>query len=155
MKQLNIFIQEKLKLNKDIEIDEYIEHPKDRIELRKIIEERLKKDKDADLNDIDISKIWTLNFLFQHLDPHNINISKWNTSNVKHMNGVFLNCDNFDCDLGDWDVSNVQDMYAMFNGCDKFTGEGLEKWKPSSNINMQQMFESCKSLKNKPSWYHE
>lgn len=127
--------------------------PEDRVKLREIIQERLKEDKDADLNDIDISEIWTLNFLFQDLDPHNIDISKWDTSSVKHMNGVFLNCKNFDCDLGDWDVSNVQDMYAMFNGCKKFKGEGLENWKFASVVNMKQMFDNCPLDQNPPKWY--
>ena len=154
MKQLNQYIIEKFKINsKTVNKKEYSCKPKDRIELREIIQDRLKEDKDADLNDIDISDIWTLNFLFQNLDPHNIDISQWDTSNVKHMNGVFLNCKNFNCDLSNWDVRNVQDMYAMFFGCEKFTGDRLEDWQPFSINNMEQMFNNCKSLKNKPSWY--
>ena len=156
MKQLNQYIIEKFKISsKTVNKKEYSCKPKDRIELREIIQDRLKEDKDADLNDIDISSIWTLNFLFQDLDPHNIDISQWDTSNVKHMNGVFLNCKNFNCDLSNWDVSNVQDMFAMFNSCKKFKGEGLENWKVNLKTNTKQMFQYCDNLQNKPSWYKE
>ena len=153
MKNIICFIIEKLKLNKDIKFDEYTCHPKDRFELSDILEERLKEDKNADLNDIDISKLFSLNFLFKALDPHNIKIDQWNTSNIKHMQGVFMGCKNFDCDLSNWDVSNVEDMYGTFYGCRKFTGQGLENWNPKKCKNFIYTFEKCTSLKNKPSWY--
>ena len=154
MIKINDFIQEKLKLNKDIKVDEYTCHPKDRFELSDILKERLKEDKNADLNDIDISKLSSLNFLFKGLDPHNIKIDQWNTSNIKHMQGVFMGCKNFDCDLSNWDVSNVEDMYGTFYGCKKFKGEGLENWKVKA-INTIQTFEGCYSIKKIPSWYEK
>ena len=62
MKQLKEFINEKLHVG-NYKKQEYICQPKDRLELKEIIEERLKNDKDANLNDIDISNLFTLNFL--------------------------------------------------------------------------------------------
>ena len=153
MKQLNNFIQEKLKIDKDIKIDKYNYHPKDRFELIEILKEKLEEDKNADLNDIDISKLFSLNFVFKGLDPYNIKIDEWNTSNIKHMQSVFMGCRHFDCDLSKWDVSNVEDMYGTFYGCRKFTGQGLENWKPKKCKNFIYIFEQCTSLKNKPSWY--
>ena len=155
MKQINDYITEKFKINsKTVDHLETIK-PKDRFELKNILKERLQDNKDADLNDIDISDMFTINFIFQGLDPHNIDISEWDTSNVKHMNGVFYDCKNFNCDLSNWDVSKVQDMYAMFKGCEKFKGEGLENWKVNPKANMVAMFFACKSLENNPSWYNE
>ena len=121
MKTIDTYINEKLNLSK------YTCKPKDRLELKKIIEERLKEDKDANLNDIDVSDITDMHNLFYQLDPHNIDISEWDVSNVKDMLGMFYDCENFNSDLSEWDVSNVKDMDFMFDG--------------------------CTSLKNTPDWY--
>ena len=75
MKQLNTYINEAL-IKKDTKIDKYTYHPKDAAELRSIIEELLdERGKDADLNDIDTSAIKNMSWLFEDLDPHNIDIS--------------------------------------------------------------------------------
>lgn len=76
MKNLTNFIQEKYPI---YEGNQYTCKPKDKFELRKILEERLAKDKDANLNDIDVSQITDMGYedfrdntgLFEKLDPHN------------------------------------------------------------------------------------
>ena len=121
MKNLKSIIQEKLRLCKDTKVEKtYNYHPKTREELRKILEERLEKDKNANLNDIDVSNITdmgTTNFigLFEDLDPHNIDISEWNVSKVTNMRGMFYSCTHFNSDLNNWNVSNVTNMVHMFN----------------------------------------
>ena len=152
MKELKHYITEKLVLNKSNAKQEYAYRPKDRIELRKIIEEKLKEDKDADLNDIDVSQITDMTELFYELDPHNIDISKWDVSNVEDMANMFLGCKNFDCDLSSWNVSKVTDMYCMFNGCKKFDCD-LSSWNVSNVKSMAGMFYRCTSLKNIPRWH--
>lgn len=128
MKNLTRFIIERLKLDRSTKIDNYKYHPKNYDELKDLIKELLEeRGPDADLNDIDISKITDMAGLFMNLDPHNIDISKWDVSNVENMRYVFYNCKNFNCDLDEWKVKKVHDMKNMFTG--------------------------CKSLKNKPSWY--
>ena len=129
MKSLKEIILEKLKIGSKTKVITYSCHPKDKNELIDIIKERLDKDKDANLNDIDVSKIIDMSKLFKGLKPHNIDISEWDVSNVETMDDMFYNCDKFNCDLSKWDVSNVENMNYMFGG--------------------------CKSLKNKPSWYKE
>ena len=110
MKTITNYIQEKLNLSNGII------KPKDKDELIKIIEERLDKDKDANLNDIDVSGITDMFNLFLDLDPHNIDISEWDVSNVKDMTMMF--CDsNFNNDISNWDVSNVKDMDYIFVEC--------------------------------------
>ena len=133
MNNIKQYIQEKLILNKTIKHINYTCHPNNWEELREILEERLAKDKNANLNDIDVSHITSMyNYkknksLFKGLDPHNIDISEWNVSNVEDMSCMFNGCYKFNCDLSNWDVSNVEDMYYMFD--------------------------YCKSLTNKPNWY--
>ena len=189
MKNIKDIIQEKLILNKTIKSYKY--HPKDKFELREILEERLAEDKNANLNDIDVSQITDVGYtnnqngkefnpLFKGLDPHNIDISKWDVSNIKRMNCMFDGCEHFNCDLSKWDVSNVENMYCMFDGCkhfncdlsnwnvrkvkdmrymfdgcENFTGKGLEIWDIKNIICMYYMFDGCNSLKKLPSWYHE
>ena len=126
MRQIANYITEALHLNKDSG-KKYTCCPKDQDELRSIIKERLEKNKDADLNDIDVSEIDDMSNLFSDLDPHNIDISKWNVSNVKWMNAMFMGCKNFNCDISNWNVSNVEYMNFMFYGCYEFNCN-LSEW---------------------------
>ena len=157
MKTIDNYIIEKLKIGKTTK-QQYTCQPKDRDELRKILEEQLAKDKNADLNDIDVSQIRDFGAkrnmgLFEGLDPHNIKIDKWNMSNAIDMNCMFYECINFDCYLGDWDVSNAKTMMGLFYKCEKFEGNGLENWNVSSDTVLYSMFMDCSSLKNRPDWY--
>ena len=145
MKNLQSIIQEKLRLSKDTKVDIYNYHPKTREELRKILEERLASNPDANLNDIDVSNITDMGpdasniGLFENLDPHNIDISEWNVSNVTNMGYMFDRCENFNSDLSKWDVSNVINMDSMFYKCKNFNSD-LSKWDVSNVKNMYSMF---------------
>ena len=155
MKNLNQYVIERLRINKDISPIKYKYHPKKYgtllFLLHKLIEER---GPDADLNDIDITELNDISYLFKNIDPHNINISKWDVRNIGNMHGMFWGCKNFNCDLSNWDVRNVKNMGNMFHNCENFNCD-LSKWKPINVWNMNAMFDGCKSLKNKPSWYKE
>ena len=99
-------IHEGLKLGSSkIKINNYSVRPKTLEELQDILKERIAKDKDADLNDIDISEIDDLKFCFFTLHPGNIKVDKWDISNVKNMYYMFYECDKFNGDLSSWDVS--------------------------------------------------
>ena len=128
MKLINNYIQEKLVINKDSKAQtKYSCQPQTKRELQKIIIERLKKDKNADLNDIDVSKITDMSELFIGLDPHNIDISKWNVSNVTNMERMFYCCNDFNSDISKWDVSKVKNMRSMFVSCKNFDSD-LSQW---------------------------
>ena len=114
-------------------------------ELRKIIKDRLKEDQNADLNDIDVSNITDMSYLFFELDPHNIDVSEWDVSNVRYMNYVFDGCEKFNSDLSNWDVSNVKDMEGMFWKCANFNSD-LSRWNVSNVENMSYMFWMCKNF---------
>ena len=158
--------------------------PEDFDELRSLLEQLLEeRGKDADLNDIDVSKITTFyngdNYfgLFEGLDPHNIKIDLWNVSNVINMFSTFDGCKNFNSDLSKWDVSKVKNMAFMFKYCENFNSDlsnwnvskveymrwmfndcknfncDLSKWDVSNVKNMFDMFGRCNSLTKIPNWY--
>ena len=128
MKQLNNFINEKLKITTNTNIRKYSYFPKDKEELKEIIKQLIEeRSYNANLNDIDTSKITTMHHLFHGLDPHNIDISEWDVSNVDDFECMFWNCDKLDCNLDKWNIK--KDAY------------------------MDYMFLGCNNLKNKPKWY--
>ena len=180
MKQLNQFINEyiiKKKLDKPIDSEDHYEYyPETKKELIKNIVEVFNSGK-TNLNCIDTSKITDMSNLFDSSNYNksldNIDISKWNVSNVKYMQfmfdgyenfncdlsnwdvskvenmkGIFSWCKNFNCDLSKWDVSNVTNMDFMFDNCNKFDCD-LSKWNVSNVLNMISMFANCISFKGK------
>ena len=152
MRSLDNKIQERLVINSKSKTHSI--QPKNTDELKKRIQERLNEDKDADLNDIDVSKITDMTELFYELHPHNINISEWDVSNVTDMRYMFYGCHDFNSDLSQWDVHNVKDMHWMFQYCEKFDCD-LENWNISKVDDIENMFSYCSNLKNTPSWYKE
>ena len=112
MKNLKDIIQERLHINKDTKIV-YNYHPKKRLELNKLINKLIEERGDeADLNDIDTSKITNMSKLF-YVSSFNGDISNWDVSNVQYMYSMFRHSE-FNGDISNWDVSNVKDMGAMF-----------------------------------------
>ena len=88
MKNLKDIIQERLHINK-YTTNYYNYHPKTKEELKELIRKLIKeRGNDADLNDIDTSKITDMNSLFDRSE-FNGNISKWDVSNVKDMFAMF------------------------------------------------------------------
>ena len=128
MKNLNQYITEKFKISKDNSKITYNYHPKDGHELKDLIIELIKeRGNEANLNDIDVSNVETMKWMFSY-SKFNGDISEWNVSNVTNMSWMFWQS-KFNGDISKWNVSNVKDMNGMFSG------SPLEK--------------------NPPVWYHE
>ena len=146
-------IQEGLKLGSS-KIKLYKEFPKDLDELREILKERLEKDKNADLNDIDISKISNMGATFMYLDPHNIKIDLWDVSHVVDMTSMFAGCKNFNCDISRWDVKSSQSFNNMFYQCENFDCN-ISNWKIDKHIPHHSMFIGCDKMTwdKKPNFY--
>ena len=88
MKSLTYYIQEKLIIKKNKAVN-YKYFPKTQPELKNIIEQRIEHEgNNVDLNDIDVSNITNMSYLFANTD-FNGNISDWDVSNVKDMSGMF------------------------------------------------------------------
>ena len=153
---LNNYLNEAL-INKNSKVQIYKYSPKNTFELRRILEIRLKEDKNANLNDIDVSNITDMTYqidatekgLFRRLDPHNIDVSEWNMSRVTNISYLFAGCKNFNCDLSKWDVSYVTDMTRTFLKCESFIGKGLSNWNIEEVEHVISMFCGCKNFDGK------
>ena len=113
MKSLKSYIQEKLIIKNNKSIN-YKYFPKTKDELKNIILKRIKDEgNEVDLNDIDVSNITDMSYLFEKID-FNGDISRWDVSNVIDMNCMFGECTHFNGDISRWDVLNVKNTKNMF-----------------------------------------
>lgn len=162
MKQLSTYINEKLVLNKNtFKGRAYKYFPKTHDELKDIIIQLIKDNKDEDvidLNDINTSEITDMSKLFyevsEQVNPKNlkkIDISEWNVSKVTNMFNMFWFCGELKSvgDLSSWDVHEVTNMCGMFQGCDSLESIGdLSSWDISSVKYLHYMFYHCQKLKS-------
>ena len=152
MKHLNTYITEyiiKKKLDEPIDSEDHYNYcPKTKLELIEIIKNLL-NDNQTNLNIIDVSKITDMSELFdkinQNIEISNIDISRWDVSNVTNMRYMFFGCSKFNCDLSSWDVSKVKDLSSMFYECKNFNCD-LSNWDVSNVNNMNFMFYSCENF---------
>ena len=88
MKSLSHYIQEKLIIKKN----KYKYFPQTKEELQDIIKKRIKQEgNECNLNDIDLSKITDISYLFSGT-YFNGDISKWNVSKIKNNGYMFCGC---------------------------------------------------------------
>ena len=108
-----------------------------RDELQDLVMQRIReRGSNCDLNDIDVSSITDMSFMFGDSDFTG-DISKWDVSNVKYMADMFANS-KFNGDISKWDTSNVKNMSGMFAYSD-FNGN-ISRWDVSNVENMSYMF---------------
>lgn len=93
----------------------------------------------ADLNHWNTSNVRNMSSLFVTAFRFNGNISDWNTSNVTNMNNMFSYAYAFNGDINNWDVSKVTNMRYMFEFASSFNGD-LDKWNTSNVLYMNDMF---------------
>ena len=155
MKDLKEHILEGLKIGAKTKVNTHKYYPKTNSELTNLIRDLVReRGNDADLNDIDVSEVTDMAYLFSFIPSFNGDISKWNVSNVKHMPFMFQDS-KFDGDISEWDVSNVKTMYEMFRDS-KFNGD-ISNWDVSNveHGGMAGMFNNSPLEKNPPKWYKE
>ena len=141
MKALIDHINEALKIGNNLsEWSAYSCQPKDKEELEQIIKDRISKEgPNCDLNDIDVSLIDDMSYLFRE-SKFNGDISRWNTSNTTNMRYMFAESD-FNGDISKWDVSNVNNMWGMFYKS-KFN-QDISNWKINKDCVTHSMFTDC------------
>ena len=138
MKDLKQYLIERLLIKKS----KYNYFPKTKEELKDIIKQRIKKDgNECDLNDIDVSNITDMSYLFEGTD-FNGDISNWDVSNVTSMYCMFYECKSFNQDISAWDVSNVTDTRYMFYYCKNFN-QDISAWDVYKVNNTYKMFDYC------------
>ena len=130
-----------IKIGKNIsEFSAYSCQPKTNEELKEIIKDRISKEgSNCDLNDIDVSLIEDMSWLF-YGSKFNGDISNWNISNVNSMRGMFKDS-LFNRDISRLDVSNVRDMTGMFANS-KFN-QDISNWNIRKDCNARLMFAMC------------
>ena len=117
MKTLKQHIDEALKIGNNLsEWSAYSCQPKTKKELEHIIEDRISKEgPECDLNDIDVSQITDMSWIFV----------------TSKFNG----------DISDWDVSKVEDMWYMFSNSD--FNKDISIWKINKDCIVRNMFYEC------------
>ena len=149
MKSINNYISEKLVINRNTKL-QYEYFPKTKEELQDIIEQRIEEDgNECNLNDIDVSKITDMSYLFIRQSNFNGDISEWDVHNVEIMQGMFERS-TFNGDISNWDVSNVNSMYCMFYHS-KFNKD-ISKWDVSNVEIMSGMFEESNFNQDISNW---
>ena len=94
-----------IKIGKSIpDVSFYSCQPKTKKELIDIIEYRISKEgPNCDLNDIDVSKITDMSYLF-YVSDFNGDISRWDISKVKDMRWMFYKS-GFKQDISNWKIN--------------------------------------------------
>ena len=141
MKTLTTHMNEALKIGKNISsFSTYSCKPTAIHELKAIINDRISKEgPNCDLNDIDVSQITDMSWLFYESD-FNGDISNWDVSNVKNMDAMF-HFSKFNGDISKWDVSNVNNMWGIFYKS-KFN-QDISNWKINKECLTNEMFTDC------------
>ena len=92
--------------------------------------------------DWDVSKVVSLESLFEDKRNFDQDLSKWDTGSVTNMKKTFALAESFNADISKWDVSKVKTMNSMFAGAKRFN-QDLSKWQVSSVTDMNNMFDGA------------
>lgn len=142
---LKSYIEEQLV--EESELDDL--KPDNREELEDLISQRIEQyGPKCNLNDIDVSRITDMSFLFCDM-TFDGDISKWDVSRVKNMSSMFAGS-TFNGDLSKWDVSRVENMNSMFS-YSRFNSD-ISKWDVSRVKNMISMFYDSKFAGDISGW---
>ena len=104
---------------------------------------------DAKIINLKASNATKMDYIF-YLSPtlESLELSGWDTSNVKSMRGAFFDCQKLESlDLSCLDTSNVENMSCMFEDCYELRSLDVSSFDTSKVKDMSNMFIYCSSLK--------
>ena len=116
-------------------------------ELQEYLKSEIKKQgENVVIQNLDVSLIKDLSELFRGicLGVKTLDLSGWNTSNVKDMESMMYFCNSLkSLNLSGWDTSKVKDMSHMFTNCSRLESLDLSGWDTSSIKCIDYMFDNC------------
>ena len=116
----------------------------------RIVHKKIKRPEDEELEIklIGIEKVINASYMFSKCKSLlSIDISKWNTSNVKYMSYMFSHNKRLPSEIANFNTINVLNMSHLFYKCTKLeTLPDISKWNTSNVTTMSNMFEECESL---------
>lgn len=100
-----------------------------------------------DLSKFDTSNVKNMKAMFYHTLLEKLNVSHLDTSHVKNMSCMFSTCEFLkELDLSNFDTSKVYNMNKMFFGCSKLQKLNVSNFNILKVEDMEEMFSGCKSL---------
>lgn len=152
MKNLDEYVNEAFRLRDDTDVDKrrYMHHPATREHLREIIAERMRVNKrEPYLNDIDVSAVKDMHFLFSHhtlLGIEYLDLTDWDVSNVENMTSMFEDTDLKSIDISGWKLNPRLNMTRMFAWCDDLVNvTGINNIDLHNHV-CDEMFDDCPKL---------
>lgn len=95
----------------------------------------------------DTSRVSSLKYMFYQSSVKSIELSDFNTQNVKDMSYMFSGCTSLsELDVSNFVTSSVTDMSYMFENCQNLKTIYVSTFKTSKVKNMKGMFMGCKIL---------
>ena len=91
----------------------------------------------------DLSKVTSMESMFQNATAFNQDINHWDTSNIQNMSFLFAGAHAFNQPIGEWDTSSVTDMENMFTGAAAGAStfnQPIGNWNTAKVTDMSDMF---------------
>lgn len=103
--------------------------------------------KEIDVTNWDVSNCTNFDHFAAHANLKRKGIENWNTKSAVNMNAMFHNCAEEELDLSGFDTSNVKYFCQMFENSQNLKRiKGLDKWDTSSGVGFDEMFGRCYKL---------
>lgn len=100
-----------------------------------------------DVNSWNMISGYSLNNMFAYSGITDIDLSKWNTSNISDLSNLFFNCKRLkQIDLHTWNTESVKTCYWLFRGCESLEFINIDGWNTCNVYDMDRMFGECQNL---------
>lgn len=100
-----------------------------------------------DVNNWDMISGCSLNGMFSYSGITDIDLSKWDTSNISNLSNLFFNCTKLkQIDLHTWNTKSVSTCYWLFRGCSSLEFINIDGWNTCNVYDMDRMFGECSKL---------